>query len=289
MENQRLVAGGRAERIMAALLFVLMGTAMIVVFSPWRPMIKNDIADYLGRIGMILLLLAITWLVRRSQQYHQYWQVSFGLLVMAAAISLDRIISLYLVDSLKISDAAPSGWAILKLNECAVVAAVVVLLTHLSGGNLGSLYLQKGNLKLGLSVGLAAFVFFAATAIPVSTLLFNAQTITFAQALPWLPWLLVFVLANAALEELLFRGLFLQKLEPFFGKFLSVFLIAFVFTLLHNGVSYTSQQLMFLAILFPLALFLGYFTQKTGSLWGSILIHAGMDIPVMIGIFSNLP
>ncbi len=29
--------------------------------------------------------------------------------------------------------------------------------------------------------------------------------------------------------------------------------------------------------------------QKTDSIWGSVLFHAGMDIPVMVGIFSNLP
>jgi hypothetical protein len=28
--------------------------------------------------------------------------------------------------------------------------------------------------------------------------------------------------------------------------------------------------------------------QKTDSVWGSILLHAGMDIPVMLGIFSTL-
>ena len=38
-----------------------------------------------------------------------------------------------------------------------------------------------------------------------------------------------------------------------------------------------------------LALAWGYVTQKTDSLWGAILFHAGMDIPIMLGIFSNLP
>lgn len=28
--------------------------------------------------------------------------------------------------------------------------------------------------------------------------------------------------------------------------------------------------------------------QGTDSIWGSVLFHAGADIPVMIGIFSNL-
>lgn len=86
----------------------------------------------------------------------------------------------------------------------------------------------------------------------------------------------------------MFRGLFLRKLEPFLGKFLSNLTIALVFTLIHFGVSYTADQFSFLLILFPLALLLGWLAQKTDALWASILLHAGMDIPVILGIFSNL-
>jgi membrane protease YdiL (CAAX protease family) len=99
---------------------------------------------------------------------------------------------------------------------------------------------------------------------------------------------LIFILANATNEELLFRGLFLRKLEPFYGKFISNFLIAFVFTGLHKGVTYTPDQYIFLVVLFPLALAWAYIMQKTDGLWGSILFHAGMDIPIMLGFFSNL-
>ena len=80
----------------------------------------------------------------------------------------------------------------------------------------------------------------------------------------------------------------LRKLEPLVGKFLSIFLLAFIFTGLHSWVSYTADNRIFLAVTFPLALALGYIMQKTDSVWGSILLHAGMDIPIMLGTFSNL-
>jgi membrane protease YdiL (CAAX protease family) len=57
---------------------------------------------------------------------------------------------------------------------------------------------------------------------------------------------------------------------------------------LHEGASYTSQEYIFLAVLVPLALAWGYIMQKTDSVWGSILFHAGMDIPIFLGIFANL-
>jgi membrane protease YdiL (CAAX protease family) len=43
-----------------------------------------------------------------------------------------------------------------------------------------------------------------------------------------------------------------------------------------------------MGILIGLALLFGTVIQKTKSLWPAILFHAGMDISVMLGIFSNL-
>jgi membrane protease YdiL (CAAX protease family) len=82
--------------------------------------------------------------------------------------------------------------------------------------------------------------------------------------------------------------MFLRKLEPLVGKYVSIFLLAFIFTGLHSWVSYTADNRIFIAVTFPLAGALGFIMQKTDSIWGSILLHAGMDIPVMIGIFANI-
>jgi uncharacterized protein len=288
MKNNRLSASEWGERILLALLFVAVGVLIYLVFSPMRPLLSKT-ADYLGRIALIALLLAAVWLVRRSQWFEKYGQVMLGLLIMAIAVSVDRVFSIYLLVYLGISDSTAAGWALLKLNECVIVFGVVITLTRLSGGSLGSIYLQKGNLKLGLIIGVTTFLLAAAGSALMANFLFKGQDLTLARILVWLPWLLVFVLANAAQEELLFRGLFLRKLQPFFGKFGSNFLIMFVFTALHKGADYASNDFIFVAAVVLLALAWGYITQKTDSLWGAILFHAGMDIPIMLGIFSNLP
>jgi membrane protease YdiL (CAAX protease family) len=286
MKSNRLSAREWGERIVLALLFAAIGSLIMIVFSPWRPFLGR-VADYLGRIGLIVLLLVAVLLVRRSKRFEKYWQVLLGLLILAIAVSLDWVFGHYLIDHLGVNGDTPTGFALLKLNECAVVSSVVISLTLLFGGSLGSIYIQKGRLKLGLIIGLIAFFIAAAGSIPMANL-FNATDLSLARIIPWIPWLLIFVLANATLEELLFRGLFLRKLQPFFRKFISNFLIAFVFTLLHGSVTYTANNAIFLAILFPLALAWGYVMQKTDSVWGSILFHAGMDIPIFLGIFSNL-
>jgi len=286
MRSNRLSAREWGERILLALFFTALGSLIMIVFSPWRPMLGR-LADYLGRIGLIVLLLVAVLLVRRSRRFEKYWQILLGLLILAIAVSLDWVFGIYLIDHVGVIDTTPAGWALLKLNECAVIVCVVILFTRMSGGSLGSIYIQKGNLKLGLIIGLITFCLAAAGSIPMANL-FKAQGLSLARILPWIPWILIYVLANAAFEELMFRGLFLRKLQPFFGKFMSNFLIAFVFTGLHLGVAYTADQRIFIAVLFPLALAWGYIMQKTDSVWGSILFHAGMDIPIMLGIFSNL-
>lgn len=286
MHHQPLPAREWVARILLALGFILIGGLIFVVFSPLRPLLE-PVPDYLGRIALIGVLAVVTVLIRKHEQSLRYWPVVYGLLVMAVTVTLDWVVANYVIQNLGVQGDTPAGFALLKLNECLLVVASVILFTRLSGNSLGSVYIQKGRLKQGLTIGLIAFFLAAAGSIPMASL-FKANSLTAGRIIPWLPWLLIFVLANATQEELLFRGLFLRKLEPFFGKLLSNLLIAITFTLLHKGVTYTSSEIAFLAILFPLALVWGYIMQKTEGIWGSILFHAGMDIPIILGIFANL-
>jgi uncharacterized protein len=97
------------------------------------------------------------------------------------------------------------------------------------------------------------------------------------------------VLANASNEELIFRGLFIGKMEPFLGKFATNLVTTIPFVLAHAFTSYSVNTIIFLALqLLPLSLVWCWLMQKTNSIWGSILFHAAMDIPVFIGIFSAL-
>ena len=287
MKSNRLSAREWGERIFLALLFTAIGSMIIIVFSPLRPLLDGDV-DYLGRVGLIILLLIAVVLIRKSTRFEKYWQVFLGLLVMATAVSLDWVFASYLMDSLGVNGKTPLSFALLKLNECVVVVCSVILLTRISGGSLGSIYIQKGNLKQGLIIGGIAFFVCVAGSIPMTSLMFKPGDLTFARIISWIPWILISVLANATQEELLFRGLFLRKLQPFYGKFLSTLLIVFVFTLLHKGISYTANDLIFLAVLLPLGLAWGFIMQKTDSVWASILFHAGTDIPIFLSIFSNL-
>jgi len=45
---------------------------------------------------------------------------------------------------------------------------------------------------------------------------------------------------------------------------------------------------LFVAVVTLLAILWGFIMQKTDSAFASILFHAGMDISIMLGMFSNL-
>lgn len=285
MKNEKLSLREMGVRIILALLFLALGSLIYIVFNPLRPLLDPRF-DYIGRIVVISLLLIVTLIIGKTTTLQKFAHISKGLLIMIIAVSLDWIIGVYLLQNLGININTPAGFTLQKLNECIVIVSVIIALTLMSGGSLGSIYIQKGKLKLGIIIGLIAFFVAAAGSIPVAAL-FKARNLTLARIIPWLPWLLIFILSNALMEEILTRGLFLRKLEPFFGKFLSNLLIALVFTTLHIGVTYPANQILFLAILTPVALAWGYIMQKTDSIWGSVLFHAGMDIPIILGIFSN--
>jgi hypothetical protein len=288
MKNNQLSTRDWIERTVLALLFISVCGAAMVVFKPWGKQYFEGTNNYLWRIGFSAALLVAAWLVHGSRRFEKYWQIIFAFFILSVAISMDWVFGRFLFDSLNMNDHNIAGWVLPKLNDCLVIVSVVIVFTLLTGGSLESIYIQKGNLKLGLTIGLIAFFIAVAGSIPTASMLFKAQGLTIARILPWVPGLLLIVLANGTLEEILFRGLFLRKLEPFFGKILSNCLVALVFTVMHKGVSYTGSEYLFLVILVPLALAWGYLVQKTDSVLASILFHAGMDIPIFLGIFSNL-
>jgi membrane protease YdiL (CAAX protease family) len=235
-----------------------------------------------------VVLLVVALLGRRLKWDTRFLQVLYGLLILTVAVSIDYIFGIYLITRLNVDSHTPAGYALLKLNTFVVIFGVILVLNKVTGNTTGDVYIQKGNLKLGLIIGICTFVVAAATAVPTAQFMFKAGELSWGKIAPILPWLLLFVLANGAQEELSFRGLFLRKLEPYLGKFMTNFIIAFVFTGLHQAADYTSQMAIFLGVTMVLALLWGYIAQKTNALWASILFHAGMDISIMIGIFANL-
>lgn len=234
--------------------------------------------------GFTAAFLVAFLFLRRNESGKEYGQVLYALFVAGLAVLLSTLFSGDLIRLFGFTTANPQGIAMAKLSESVLRVAAVLVLMGIAGADRRSLYLQKGKLGLGLAVGIPAFLVLAAIAfVPIAS-----QEGMFNKLLLLLPWILIFVLSNGFMEELLYRGLFLQRYEPLLGKNLSNLLAAIVFTLVHVQVTYVSDVLQFLLIVFPLALIWGYLMQKTGSLWGSAIFHSGADCIIIFGIFASL-
>jgi membrane protease YdiL (CAAX protease family) len=271
------------------LLFLLIGLLIFVVLSHFRPLLDEDI-DLLARIATTLIFLTTAWLARRRQNLEAAWRLIFACFVTSFALLIDRYLPLsqWALGMLNLDPSSPAGLATDKLESSLLIVASIILLTIVSGDSLGSIYLRKGNLKRGLTIGFIALILVGAVSFPLAEWMFGAGDLSLPGVLPWIPWILLFIIGNAFNEELLFRGLFLRKVEPFLGAWGANLLIAIVFTLHHTGVEYSPDAILFMAFLFPLAIAWGYLMQKTDSLWGSVVFHAAMDIPVVLGLFSTL-
>ena len=153
MKKERLPGKILLERIGFALLFTVIGSLIIIVFSQYRPVLTG-IHDLLGRLGLMLVLLIAALLARRNESLHHYWQLIFGLFILTFAVSLDWWIAGFMLDSLPGYSNTPAGLALEKLKTVIIIALAVIVLTRLSGSSLGSIYVQRGDLKRGLTIGL---------------------------------------------------------------------------------------------------------------------------------------
>jgi membrane protease YdiL (CAAX protease family) len=244
---------------------------------PIRPMLS-------GLAVLTGLLLIAALLLRRSPRGKAYWMVAYVLFVAGVAILVSVHFSGSLQQLLHLSPTNPQGIAAAKLIESVLRVGVILLLVALAGVPWSSLYLHKGRLWLALGLGSLGFLALAGVAF----LPLLVQPGIPRQLLPLTPWILIFIFSNAFMEELLYRGLFLKPFAAFLGPGLANLLIAMVFTLIHIQVNYVADIALFLVGLFPLALLWGYLIQKTNTLWGAVLFHAGADCLIILPIFAGL-
>jgi membrane protease YdiL (CAAX protease family) len=209
---------------------------------------------------------------------------SANAIVIIASITL--VVSLYLskggllllnlrIDTLK-------GFTIYKLLEDLFLIVLIIGFTLISRNNLSTLYFQKANLRFGLTNGLVSFSILTI----ISILMTRDLTIGFSRFFQLSPAIFIIALGDGFMEELLFRGLFLKKLQPFLGFGLANFVTATVYCLNHLQVKFTPSLPAFLVTVFILGLLWGYITQTTDSLLASVLFHAGADVFIMLDFFQ---
>jgi membrane protease YdiL (CAAX protease family) len=89
-------------------------------------------------------------------------------------------------------------------------------------------------------------------------------------------------------QELQFRGILLGALDRIAPAWAANLGQAAFFGLAHIAVQYQGPAGAFVPVTIVLGLALGWVTQRTGSLWPAIIIHAVADIAVTVGVIPGL-
>jgi membrane protease YdiL (CAAX protease family) len=282
MSSVSISQAGWLKRSGVFLLFFVVETMVfaIITFSPYLSM--STLLTW--HAGLTATLLIVALLLRRNESGKRYWPVCYAFFVAGAAVLLSTLFSDHLLGLFGLSVVTPQGIAVAKFSQSILRVVAVLALMPIAGLDRGSLYLNRGRVGIWLGISIAAFILFPAIAyLPLAN-----QEGMLRKLLSLSPWILLFLLSNGFMEELLYRGLFLRRYEPFLGKNLSNLLAALVFTLMHTQVTYPAQMLQFLVIVMALSLIWGYLIQKTDSLWGAVLFHAAADCLVLFPIYAGM-
>jgi membrane protease YdiL (CAAX protease family) len=284
-------------KIIAFLLY-LIGGLLIFLWgaNTFRLFPTNRNLVYEWGLTALLLLLAVV--MHKVPGLQIYWKIASALFIAAAANAINLSLGNFLAPILHLQEEDMRFLAIDKLSQAIPIVLTIILLTLWSGDDLGSLFLKKGDLYLGLRFGLISFAIFVVifTVIvifqakgPASQGLF-ASGINPTTIISSIPWILMFCFVNSFMEELWFRGVSLNKLTPLLGWVPSIIVTAMVFGVSHLAATYITpvQMLLFSTIVIGLGLVNAYMMLKTDSIWGSVLFHAGYDLLVIIPILASL-
>ncbi len=265
--------------LVCALAVHFFGSVYFTIFPTNRNLTYNAIIS-------AVFLVAALW-CKRSDRWSRYWPSAFAFFVASVAYPITLIFGRWsstVLSWFNVTVTTSEGQAIAKVYEMLLVVIPILLLTKLSGVDLGAIYLGRGNLKWGLSVGGLVWLNFGTSAF-----LFFATRFTSPDRLgAAVVWGLVFSFANGFLEELWLRGIFLRRFEPVLGLGGSVVLTSIVFALIHSFSSYLPPIALpfYVANTLTLGLACGYLIMKTDSLWGAVLIHAAADLFLFIAVLA---
>ncbi len=223
-----------------------------------------------------------------NQRLNKFWQIAFAFFIASFVVSTTSLIggwNFTFLDWFNAVEDTSKGQAINKLYEVLMVVLPIIALVKLSGADMGSIFLKRGNLKLGIGIGLLVFFFLA----PAS-FMFAAQRFTSEDALiAAVVWGMVFSFANSFMEELWLRGIFLKRFAPLIGINSAVWVTSIIFASMHSFAYYFMPSAIpfFFMNTFALGLACGYLIVKSDNIWGAVIIHAASDFFLFIAVLAN--
>jgi uncharacterized protein len=267
-------------------IFVLLTVCGFVVFAftmTFVPVLPRW-AHYAGMVVLIVLFFTFWRMACSEHPWRRLGSVFFAYFTAMIAVSLGFFFGDWGLFLFGLTTQTPAGIAVAKCSQASVIVIALLVTVMLSGERFASLYLRKGRLLFGLSVGLMA----AAVCLLLALQQPGIRSLGASRLLSLTPWILLFIISNAFMEELLFRGLFLGRYEALVGRWPAILSTALAFTLAHMQVRYAPDIIVFMMVLLGLSIVWGWLMHKSNSLWGSVVFHAGADLLIILPIFKEL-
>ncbi|MBN1640694.1 MAG: CPBP family intramembrane metalloprotease [Anaerolineae bacterium] len=269
------------NKIVLSILLIVGGATVFVFGAPWYDVFPTN-GSRVYYLVLTLFWLIVSLVLKRMCRPERYWQAAYALFCASAPLlcTSTGILNLHRegMDPVRFL-------ALDKLSQFLYVVPLVIVLALLAGRDLGSLYIAAGRLRQGLTFGLISFVGFAAAAI-----FLNLRAPALATLRAGIPWVLLFVFANAIMEELWFRALFLKPYEALVGRTAAIAVTALLFGASHVSATYAfpGGPIVYGLVVVGLGVVGAYAMTKDKGLIGPVLFHAGYDLMIMVPILNSL-
>jgi membrane protease YdiL (CAAX protease family) len=282
---------GEHSLALKAILFMICLVCSLVIFllgANYYPLfITNGNTVYAASVSGVLLITAL--LCKNNSQLNRYWSIVYAFFIASMVNLVSDIFSGYYVNFLRFLNVSPQsnpGISLGKLYDMLLVVVPILVLTLISGADLRSLYLAKGNQNYKWGFGIGALLVLNYL---TSVLIFFGTGYEFSKLGSVILWGVIFAFSNSLLEELWVRGLFLKKLIPLIGIPATIILSSAWFAALHFlAVAYMSPAVIpiFVVNTFTLGLACSILMVKTDSIWGAYLVHAAADLFLFIALLA---
>ncbi|HSB65698.1 MAG TPA: CPBP family intramembrane glutamic endopeptidase [Anaerolineales bacterium] len=281
------VAGPRTKVILSIIILACSLTVFLIApkHAPLFPTNGNPI--FAACVSAAFLLAA--FLFKRSAKLSNFWPLAYAFFVASIYNLVADLAGGYeqsLLGWFGVSQGTNPGMGMGKVYEMLLAVVPFIALTLLSGADLRSIYLTKGNInyKWGFGIG-ALFLINYLT----SVLMFYGTGYTLPKLGSAILWGLVFAFCNSILEELWVRGLFMKKLLPVVGVAGTVILTSTWFGLMHLlGVVYMPAFAIpvYVVNTITMGIACAIIMLKTDSIWGAFGLHAAADLFLFIAMLA---
>jgi membrane protease YdiL (CAAX protease family) len=276
------------QRIGLFILFLLCEAAIFLFGSYYFEVFPTN-KNLTFNLAVSAVFLAATLWFRYDKCLNKHWQIPLVFFAASVAYPFTAIFDGWIRATLSwfaVTTDTSQGIAIEKICEMLLKTIPILVLVKLSGADFASVFIKRGDLKLGLGIGALVF-FFLGTA----SFMFAAQRFTSVDTLvAAVVWGLVFSFVNSFMEELWLRGIFLKRFAPLIGINGAVWVTSIIFALLHGFAFYFDPLALafFMVNTLALGLACGYLMMKSDNIWGAVVIHAASDFFLFVAVLANV-